>query len=75
MHASIYTVALDSANKPRKKSEVWKYMEKKSLNTVLKGKSHYSETFYRKEIIKNIWGIWLVLHAVQYLEMLLFVDM
>lgn len=28
--------------------------EKKSLNTVLKGKSHCSENFYRKEIIKNI---------------------
>ena len=74
MHASIYTVALDSASQPRKKSEVWKPLGKNSLNTVSKGRSHYSENFYRKEIIKNIWGIRLVLHGVQYLEMLLFVD-
>ena len=37
--------------KSQKYENTW---EKKSLNTVLKGKSHYSETFYRKEIIKNI---------------------
>lgn len=56
----------------QKYENTWK---KKSLNTVLKGKHHYSKNFYRKEIINHIWGIWLVLHAVQYLEILLFVDM